>query len=595
MGLISEEVIQKIREEADIVEIASGYFTLKKAGRNYKALCPFHAEKTPSFIINPDKQIFHCFGCGVGGNIFNLVMKMENMDFAEAVKFIGQKLGVAINYSAQESKAAQDKEKIFEANYIASEIYHSCLISGSYPEAGGYLKRRCLSKELITELKIGYAPGGSFLVEEMKRRGINLDTCEKAGLASHNVKSRDYFHRRVMFPIFDIQKRVVGFGGRIIDNGEPKYLNTAETIVFSKRKTLYGLNFTRDGIRKEDQAIIVEGYMDFAALYEKGIDNAVASLGTALSEEQISMLKRYTENQVLCYDADSAGDMATLRGLDLLIEKNMDPRIIVLPKGDPDSFIREKGKDEFLKAVKEALPLIEYYFKRAFSRYDPKKEEGKQRIAEELMEIIDKIKSSTQQALYFKRLAEELQIDEKRIRSEFSGQFRQQIKKYIFKKPVAKRDGALREREENQVESILLESILAEKELLLVARESLDLEDIGISEYKKIFTEIFKILDETGDVGAGVLMDRLDDERLVSMVSKFSMDKNEGDGSSVLIFNRQKAFIDCMRKIKESSTLRRKRSIEAELRKAEKEGNVEEMNILLCKYQELEKCMRTKI
>ena len=586
-GLIPENIIEQIRENADIVEIASGYLNLKKAGRNYKALCPFHVEKTPSFIVNPEKQIFHCFGCGVGGNVFNLVMKMDNVTFVESVKLLAQKMGMTITFSEEESRETKEKEEICKINEEAAQLYHFCLGNEVAKGARDYLYSRKLSDETIKKFKIGYAPGGKFLIRELLAR-FKVDSLRRAGLVAFREaggEPQDYFRQRITFPICNLQDRIIGFGARVLDDTQPKYLNTAETPVFSKGRILYGLNVAREGIRKKDETVIVKGYLDFLTLFQNGAENAVASLGTALTEIQISVLRRYTEKVIMCYDADAAGEEATLRGLELLIEKELEPRIVVLTSGDPDSFVRENGIKAFLKKVEQALPLIDYYFHHFFSKYDLNSTEGKVKISAELFPVLAKVKNVVQRGIYLKKLAQELRLDEKVIYAEF-----ERVSKGKKGEPKQRTARDVRiPKEENRAEAILLKLMLNDCSLVPIIRENLEAGDFKNPNYQKILSGIFDICKKYDIIDIKALIDFLGNEELTSIVSSFSL------GSDAEYENKEKVVRDCIKRIKELSMADKKRKIEEEIKKAEKEGKAEQLDFLLNKYQELEQISRKNI
>ena len=584
-GLVAENIIEQIRENADIVEIASGYINLKKTGRNYKALCPFHVEKTPSFIVNSEKHIFHCFGCGVGGNVFNLVMKMENITFIESVKLLAQKMGMSITFSEGESRETKEKEEIYKLNEEAAQLYHFCLGKETAKGPRDYLGSRKLSDETIKKFKIGYAPGGKFLIQELLKRKFGIDLMRRAGLTTFRESGgepQDYFRNRITFPIFNLQNRITGFGARVLGDTQPKYLNTPDTPVFSKGRILYGLNFAREGVRKKDEVVIVEGYLDFLTLYQNGIDNTVASLGTALTEGQISTLRRYTEKVVICYDADAAGEEATLRGLELVIEKELEPRIVVLDSGDPDSFVREKGAKAFFKKVDEALPLIDYYFHHFFSKHNPDSTEGKVKITAELFPMLKKIKNVVHRGIYLKKLAEELKLDEKMIYAEF-----ERVSKGKKGEPKPEKPSDIKLPEQgSRAESILLKLMLDDCSLISTVRENLEVKDFKNLNYQKILTGIFDIFEKYGIIDIKGLIDYLNNEELASIVSSFSLEFNLEHE------NRKKVLEDCIKRIKEQSLLEKKRKIEEEIKKVEKEGSADQLNLLLSKYQELEQISR---
>lgn len=585
--MIPQNIIDQIRENADIVEIAMGYINLKKIGKSYKALCPFHVEKTPSFIVSPEKQIFHCFGCGVGGNVFNLVMKMENVNFIESIRLLAKRMGISVADSSEESLESKEKEEIYKLNEEAALLYYSCLSREFAKEVQKYLYSRKLNDDTIKKFKIGFAPGGRFLVQEFIKRKFRIDLLKKSGLVAFREEDgepQDYFRNRITFPIFNLQNRVIGFGARVLDDAQPKYLNTPDAPVFSKGRTLYGLNFTKEGVRKKNEVIIVEGYLDFLTLYQNGVDNVVASLGTALTEGQISILRRYTDKVVMCYDADTAGQEATLRSLDLLIEKELEPRIVVLPSGDPDSFVKENGVKAFLEKVQSSLHLIDYHFYQLFSKYNPDSTDGKVGIASELFPILARVKNIVQRGIYLKRLAQELQMDERVIYAEFERVNKK--KKWGLEEGLKDIGGREKKQYLNQAEAILIKLIFEDNNLISKVKKELEIEDIRSPGYQKILKGIFDLLEKYDIINIKALIDYVQDENLSSIVSRLSLEPD------LEFEDREKAMKDCILRIKKLSIMERKREIESEIRKLEKEGRVEQLNLLLNKYQELERILR---
>ncbi|RKY38568.1 MAG: DNA primase, partial [Candidatus Omnitrophota bacterium] len=342
-----QEIIKEIQERADIVEVISNYFPLKKAGSLFKTLCPFHQEKTPSFIVNPQKQIFHCFGCGVGGNVFSFLMRQENISFPEAVEMLARQTGVNISrYFSKSGERSGVVSRLYEVNELSSLYYQNNLLNKEKGrEARRYLlERRGISQEVISRFRIGYAPAQGGLLSYLQKRGWTEEILIQAGLAVKREEGiyTDKFLQKIIFPLFNPQGKIVGFGSRRLDNQVPKYVNSPQTVVFNKSRYLYGLNFAKQFIK--ESVIIVEGYLDLLSLVQYGICNVVASLGTALTREQIRLLKRYTQRCLLIYDGDKAGQDACLRGLDLFIEEGIEGGVVLLPEGlDPDSCIREEG------------------------------------------------------------------------------------------------------------------------------------------------------------------------------------------------------------------------------------------------------------
>ncbi|PIW67988.1 MAG: DNA primase, partial [Candidatus Omnitrophica bacterium CG12_big_fil_rev_8_21_14_0_65_42_8] len=356
MGRIPENVLNEIQDKCDIVEIISDYIPLKPIGRNFKACCPFHHEKTPSFIVSPDKQIYHCFGCNSGGNVFNFLKEYEKIDFIDAVKMLAEKTGVKLpEYKTRDDQDASIVSAVYTVNDIAANYYSSFLVgdglkpSPTLPEC--YIAKRGLDGPIVKKFRIGYAdPSWRGLIDYLTGRGIRQDIILKAGLIIRGKENSyyDLFRNRIIFPIFDARNRIIGFGARAMDDSVPKYINSPETVVYKKGQHLYGLNFAKAGIKEKNYAIITEGYLDVITCHQYGVDNAIASLGTALTTEQIRLLKRYTHNVVMLYDADQAGEMASLRGLDLFLEEDINVKIATLEKGhDPDSFLRKFGKENF--------------------------------------------------------------------------------------------------------------------------------------------------------------------------------------------------------------------------------------------------------
>ncbi|KJS15242.1 MAG: hypothetical protein VR69_14085 [Peptococcaceae bacterium BRH_c4b] len=367
MGLISPEIIENVRLNTDIVQLIGEYVRLQKKGKNYVGACPFHQERDPSFTVTPDKQIFYCFGCHEGGNVFKFLMLFENLSFQEAVSRLAGRSGIQIpdTDSPRERKRAAREEWAWKANAMAADFYQHTLFNRPESSAArDYLKGRGLSEEIIKRFKIGYAPQGwESLLTFMRGRGYTPQQLVELGLAMAGERGlfRDRFRHRVMFPVTDALGRVLGFGGRILGDGQPKYLNSPETDFFSKGKILFGLDQARAPIRQHNQAVIMEGYLDVISAHQHSITNAVASLGTSLTPEQGKLLLRYTSRALFAYDSDRAGVAATLRGLDILQEQGFSLRILTIPESkDPDEFLQKHGQAGWKELILSAEPLLEY-------------------------------------------------------------------------------------------------------------------------------------------------------------------------------------------------------------------------------------------
>ena len=366
MGVIPPEKIDDVRAASDIVDVISGYMTLQSKGRNYFGLCPFHQEKTPSFSVNPEMQIFHCFGCGVGGNVFTFIMKMEGITFPDAVKMLAQTAGILLPEDSEDFSEYRDKEALFYANKMANDFFYKTLLENSEAvEAQKYLENRGISKDYIKEFNIGWAPNSwDGLIKLANKQSVPLSILSKAGLVIEKEQGGFYdrFRGRITFAIQNLTGQIVGFGARrITEDDSPKYINTPETDIYQKRFILYGLHQGRDEIRRNDRVIIVEGYTDVTSLHKYGIPNTVATSGTALTEHQAKILRRYTPNAIILYDSDSAGAKAAIRGADILLENGMEVKICTLPKGmDPDEFARTEGTEAVKETLEKSTPLIDF-------------------------------------------------------------------------------------------------------------------------------------------------------------------------------------------------------------------------------------------
>ena len=419
-GLLSEEKVSEIRDRSSILEVVSDYVTLKKTGRNHRGLCPFHSEKTPSFMVNEEKQIFHCFGCGEGGDVFTFLMKAGHYSFPQAVEELAKRYGVRLpahELSASQKKQMDKRESLFEINRIASEYFRDLLTRRREGEGGRrYLSQRGISQEVVAEHGLGYSTDRwDGLVEHLREKKASLDLARELGLIFPKKREGwyDAFRSRILFPIFDLHQRTVGFGGRIIKEGEPKYLNSPESSIYHKGEVLYGLQVAKRYATEKDCIIVVEGYFDLLTLHQYGWRHSVATLGTALTPQHIRTLKRYTKNLITLFDADQAGVQATLRSLPLFLEEEVAGKTVILPNGeDPDGFLRKGNLEDFTKRVEQAVPLIDFFFQRLMRTYDVKSVDGKVRIAKEGLALLGKIPDRIRRDFYTKALAERLDVKE---------------------------------------------------------------------------------------------------------------------------------------------------------------------------------------
>ncbi|MBP2649668.1 MAG: primase [Firmicutes bacterium] len=424
--------IDKLRLESDIVNVISEYVPLKKRGKNFWGCCPFHHEKTASFSVTPDRGFFYCFGCQVGGNVFNFLMKIENIDFPDAVKLLADKLGVPLpekEISAHDRELERETANLYRANELARDFFHSCLINTRYGKvARDYLAARGISDKVIDEFRLGFSPPAwDKLSLALTSRGFAPQVLVKAGLAAERNGGGVYdrFRGRIMFPIQNAQGRVAGFGGRVLDDSQPKYLNTPETPVFNKRRLLYGYDLANQYIRQSGKVVVVEGYMDLIALKSSGINNVVASLGTAFTNEQARKLVRARASDIyFAYDSDAAGQEATVRALTTVKAIGLNVRVVAIPDGkDPDEFVRKHGEKDFYTLIDNAPGLLEYQVSRAIETTDYTGLEGKVAVVAKAVPALAEADNAVEVDNYIRKLSELLAIDEGAIRSE--------IRKYI--------------------------------------------------------------------------------------------------------------------------------------------------------------------
>ena len=422
----SDELIDEIRNKNDIVDVISQYVVLKRSGRNFFGLCPFHKEKSPSFSVSPDKQIFHCFGCGVGGDVLRFTSKIENLSFRETVEMLAEKSGIELPTldGQQDNKLMQLKSKVYEINQIAALFYHENLYKPNAKIAQEYVKKRKLDNTTLKNFLIGYSNNNySELYNVLKQKGFTEEEILASSLVNKTKDGKyiDRFRGRLMFPIQDVRNRVIAFGGRVLDDSKPKYINSPENIVYSKGRHLFGLNVAKKYENKMKKIIIVEGYMDAISLHQRGIHNAVASLGTAMTEAQGHLLRNNGEQVIIGYDADGAGQAATMRGLEILQSMGCDLRILQIEGAkDPDEFVVKYGPERFLKYVDNAISLVEYKVKVLKSTLNIENTNDKIKFLKEIAKVLSKIDSEIEREVYADKIAFEYKIAKEAIYSEIS-------------------------------------------------------------------------------------------------------------------------------------------------------------------------------
>ena len=567
----SEDILDEIRNRIDIVALISEYVPLKKSGKGYKGLCPFHQEKTPSFMVDEQKQIFHCFGCGEGGNIYTFIMKIEKLNFPEAVKLLANKAGVQLPvYEKQNNKSIQEKELIFRLNGITADYYQKNLFSPQGKRALNYLLKRNFSEEIIKKFYLGYAlPGFEHLVHFLTSKKIGQTDLFKAGLAFRSSKTGgalDYFRERIIFPIFNLQGKIIAFGGRVLDEKLPKYLNSPETPVYYKAKNLYGLFQAKQSIRQKNQVIIMEGYTDVLIAHQFGFDNAVASLGTALTGQQISLLKRFADEILIAFDSDSAGKSATLRSLGLVKKAGLAVKIVYLPPdSDPADIILQKGEPFFANLIKDALPLFDYKLKILLQQYNPASSQGKVNIVKELFSDLADIGSDIELHSEVKKIAERLHLTEDSILIDLN-QYKKgnkQLSNILTNIPV--------ESTHVNAEKILIGNMLQKRDVIERIISDLKVEDFTVPEHREIYSTIINLFNKGEKISLQKVMDEIAEPKITNLIPRImirdvvSLDSGtiERSINAIKIYKLQLELEKIKNKINEEE--KRKKAVTAEL------------------------------
>jgi DNA primase len=573
--------IEEIKSRVDIVELASEYLTLKKAGRNYLGLCPFHQEKTPSFTVNREKQIFYCFGCGEGGNVITLLMKIANKSFPEAIKHLAEKTGVILP-SRTIGREGQEKESLHEEivnlNLRVAQQFSRNLASPAGKIARDYVLKRALSDETVKQFRLGYAPDDTWrtTADYIERAGLSLKLAEQAGLviAGKEGGYYDRFRGRLIFPIENVFGEIIAFGGRILAAGEPKYLNSPETPVYVKGKNLYGLNKAKEAIRQSGFCLIVEGYFDVISLCNAGVRNVVATLGTALTRDHLELLRRYTQNAVALFDPDAAGRKALDRSLELFLGANMHARALILPEGcDPDDFIKKYGKDQLDELIAAAPSISDYYIDNVLG--DGKTFEENRDLVKTAMEFVGKIGDEIEKNLFIKRIAEKLGIDQALLKRE------------IHRKTVRVQPGVAGHKEPvkinvNPLEVNLIRLILEypQKTLLMESEKVLDyFQETALKNLGEKIIKTYKLL---GYIDINVILSSDEDKPLRENIYKLSIEAPPTDENMV-----ERNFSDNIRRIKEKWYKEQTRKVQIKMKQAQEIGNKELMNDLTCQMQSL--------
>jgi len=571
--------IEEIKSRVDIVELASEYLTLKKAGRNYLGLCPFHQEKTPSFTVSREKQIFYCFGCGEGGNVITLLMKIANKSFPEAIQYLAEKTGILLpvkTFGREGREKDSLHDEILRLNARAAQFFARQLSSPAGKTARDYLQKRAVGEDIIRQFRLGYAPEAwRSLGDDMEGGDLSLKMAEQAGLviAGKEGGFYDRFRGRLMFPIENASGEIVAFGGRILKEGEPKYLNSPESPVYSKGKNLYGLNKAREAIRKKGFCLIVEGYFDVISLWNAGVCNVVATLGTAMTRDHLELLRRYTQDVVALFDPDTAGRKALDRSLELFLGADMRARALILPDNcDPDDFVKKHGPARLEELIALAPSISDYYIDTVLG--NGKTFEENRDLVKEAIEFVGKINNEIEKNLFIRRIAEKSGIDQALLK-------REARRKAAPAPSIPKTSSgaALNPLELNLVRLMLeypQRALLVEQENILDYCLEPALKELG----KKIL-ETYKLL---GYVDINVLLPSDEDKPLRERLYKMSVEEPSAEDDAV-----ERNFFDNMRRIREKWYKEQKRQVQLKLRQAQEGGDQDLIRELTFQKQNLMK------
>ena len=524
MARYSEEIIEQVRQSNDIVDIISQYVHLTRKGRNYFGLCPFHNEKSPSFSVSPDRQIFHCFGCGVGGNTYTFLMKIEGIGFKEAIEQLAEKANIQLPtiQNTEENAKEELKAKVYKINQFTAEFYHQNLYKPTAKNAQEYVKKRKLTQNTLETFKIGFSGKYDELYKSLKTQGFGEKEILESGLVIKNDKGQfiDMYRNRLMIPICDIRGRVIAFGGRVLDDSKPKYINSPENIVYSKGRHLFGLNVAKKDCSKK--LLIVEGYMDAISLYQRGITNVVAALGTALTEQQGWLLRKSTEQVILGFDADTAGQTAIARSMEILQKMGCDMRVLQIDGAkDPDEFVLKFGEGRFKLAMDNAISLVEFKVKSLSKDINIENASDKIKFLNEIAKILAKVDNTMEREIYIEKIAKGYNISKEAIYAEVnkliytSSKADNLLQGKVVKTQIIKRN----EKEENSIDEDLKnreDTIIA---LLLDAntkvfqkiKEKIEPEDFKDETNKKIIIKLYEEL-EKQDTNLNKLIDEFDEQ-----------------------------------------------------------------------------------
>ncbi len=590
--MIPPEKIEDIKSASDIVEVLSEYLELKKSGSNFKARCPFHGEKTASFMVSPDKQIFHCFGCGAGGNVFTFIQKQENLNFVEAVRLLARRSGIQIEEQQYTGGKFDEREKIIAINKVALDYFRENLEKN--PASKEYIKARGISQETVDEFMLGYAPPGSGLFTLLKSKGYSEELIYKAWICKKGDSGSGYdvFRNRIIFPILNVYNDPVAFGARVLDDSLPKYINSAETPAYSKGKNLYNLNNARK--HAAESICITEGYMDTIAMYSAGFKNTAASLGTALTPDQARLLKRYTQKAYLIYDMDDAGKAGAVRGGDNLFEAGIDAGVVSFEGAkDPDEFIKKFGTEEFRKRIASAVPFFDFRAQRLAEAGDIKNPYYKEKAAREIASLIAKAESPVVRRECIKRASLLFDIPEGIIEQYVSGKEKEPE---LTPAPEVKKPAGMKEKGRESAERLIAVYALCAFErddrdvLLRHLTNKRELLGIAHADFlSPLYSEVLKKTEELYSSGEKNVLSRLQiDFAQDNDAVAFIADAITRDTSKAATEDLKNMIDDCLSRILGDKITEKLKELQVKIRQAEAEKDFEKVKVLIREKQEIQ-------
>ena len=568
---IPDHIIDEIRDRTDIVTVISDHVVLKKVGKNFKGLCPFHSEKTPSFSVSPDKRIYHCFGCGVGGNVFKFLMEIQSISFPEVLKVLAERAGIPLPRNSSDHSTDpghKERESLRKLNEAATRYFQSLLKN---PEGGlsarNYLTSRHFDAETLERYRVGWAAPTwkGLLTHVQQKSSVTQEQLLKSGLIIKKEDSStvyDRFRGRVIFPIKDLHSNIIGFGGRSInEEDQPKYLNSPETLLYQKSETLFGMDQAKQAIRKENQVILVEGYFDQMRAVQHGVEYVVATCGTALTAKQASMLRNHAETAILIFDSDSAGRSAAEKGFDILLEHGMNVKIVVLPDGqDPDSFIQEQGAESFLEKIRNAKPFMESYIDALVRESPGQTPADKVKMANQILPLLAKIKNTVERSAWLEKFTSKTNIDDRTFLKELSKALTQNQPRMAETKselaPLL------------NLEKHLVHLILSDKETAQMVFLEVDPEDFSDPILKNIAQTCRQKIDNDEDLRIDQLLGQTEDPETRNVLSRLGLD-------SVEFESPERTMKDCIGKFKNIHLKSKIKDLKLQRLDAAKAGQVE--------------------